>query len=147
MWSYFFVLASSRVLSGIMLRTSPFIIENKPLQGEARRLRCAPVSCLPCPGAYFPDNDRRSIHYPLHIPLLRVCLCRRIARRSGWIRCQCVCLYDTQVYPISGSVPAHHWHLCTLLSVSVCEREWRGERVLRGDEWTEWYLYYKIAKK
>ena len=52
MKSNFFVSASSRVISGIMYRTSQVIIENKPL--------------LPCQ-AYFPDNDRHSINYPLHI--------------------------------------------------------------------------------
>ena len=36
MWRYFLVLAGSRVISGIMYRKSSAIIENKPLQGEAR---------------------------------------------------------------------------------------------------------------
>ena len=67
MWSYFFVLASSRVIRRIMHRPSPVIVENKPLQGEARHLRCASV----CPvWAYFPDNGRRSMHYPLLITRL-----------------------------------------------------------------------------
>ena len=39
MGSYFFVLASSRVTSGVMYRTS----QKKPLQGEARPLRCVGV--------------------------------------------------------------------------------------------------------
>ena len=52
MWSYFLVLASSRVISGIMYRTSPVIVENKPLQGEARHLRCLSVFALS--GLIFP---------------------------------------------------------------------------------------------
>ena len=32
----------------------------------------------------------------------------------------CACISDTRVYPISGSVPAHHWHVCALVSVCVC---------------------------
>ena len=55
-------------------------------------------------------------------------------------------LHDTQVYPISGSVPAHHWHVCALVSVCVCEREWQGERLLCRDVRTEQYLCFKIAK-
>ena len=33
----------------------------------------------------------------------------------------CACISDTWVYPISGRVPSHHWHLCPLVSVCVCE--------------------------
>ena len=40
-----------------------------------------------------------------------------------------VCISDARVYPVSGSVPAHHWHACALVSVCVCERERQGERV------------------
>ena len=64
MWSHFFVLASSRVISGIMNRTSP--VEFKPFQWEAITL-----AARRCPvGAYFPDNDRHSTHYPLLIKRL-----------------------------------------------------------------------------
>jgi hypothetical protein len=48
----------------------------------------------------------------------------------------CACISETQVYPMSGSVPAHHWHVCALVSVCLCERERQGERVLGGDKWT-----------
>ena len=48
-----------------MFRTSSVIFQTKPLQGEARRLRIASVF-------YCPDNDRRSIHYPLHMSHLNM---------------------------------------------------------------------------
>ena len=51
-----------------MYRTSLVIIENKPLQGEARPLLRDGV------WAYFPDNDRRSIHYSLHKDWFKVLL-------------------------------------------------------------------------
>ena len=65
MLSYFFVLASSRVISGIMYRTPVIIGQISPFRAKqhptaSRRGAVRPV------GAYFPDNDRRSIHYPLH---------------------------------------------------------------------------------
>jgi hypothetical protein len=51
-------------MSGIMYRTSPVVIENNTLQAPSRRGPVRPV------GAYFPDNDLRSVqHYPLHIGL------------------------------------------------------------------------------
>ena len=56
-------------ISGIMYRTSPVIILNKPIQGKARPLRFTWVSCWPCPGL-FPNNDVRCVHYPLLITLL-----------------------------------------------------------------------------
>ena len=43
-------------------KISPFMA--KQHTSAARRCPVRPV------GAYFLDNDRRSIHYPLHIPLL-----------------------------------------------------------------------------
>jgi hypothetical protein len=33
------------------------------------------------------------------------------------------CISDTRVYPIIVSVPAHHWHVCTLVCVCVCVNE------------------------
>ena len=74
-WIYFFILASSRVISGII---SPF-----------RVLLYASRRCPVCPvGAYFPDKDRCSIHYPLHRCLhvilynldIELQVCRRSSR-------------------------------------------------------------------
>ena len=49
-----------------MYRTSRVIIESKPLEGEARHVRRCPVRSVSTVWAYFPDNDRRSTHNPLH---------------------------------------------------------------------------------
>ena len=49
-----------------MYRTSRVIIESKPLEGEARHMRRCPVRSVSTVWAYFPDNDRRSTHNPLH---------------------------------------------------------------------------------
>ena len=62
-----FVLARSRVISGIMYKTSP--VEFKSLQWEAITLAARRCPVRPV-GAYFPDNDRHSIHYPLLITRL-----------------------------------------------------------------------------
>ena len=43
-----------------------FFIERRP---EARHPRFTSVSCSPC-RELFPDNDRRSIHYPIRIEVL-----------------------------------------------------------------------------
>ena len=51
-----------------MYRKSQVIIENKPLQGEARHLHFVSVSYSVW--AYFPNNDHHYIHYPLHIRLI-----------------------------------------------------------------------------
>jgi hypothetical protein len=64
-----FVLARSRVISGIMYRTRRSLSKIIPFRAKqdtstSRRGLVRPV------GAYFPDNHRRSVglqHYPLHI--------------------------------------------------------------------------------
>ena len=55
-----------------MYRTSPVIIKNKHLQGEAKHLRFTSVYEV----AYFPNNDLRSLHYPL--PMCHFSFCEII---------------------------------------------------------------------
>src|SRR4029434_7103338 len=82
--SYFFVLEGSGVIGGIMYRTpviigkiSPFRAKQNP--SASRRGAVRPV------GAYFPDNDRRSIHYPLLTPgsIARSLTILSLVRRFG----------------------------------------------------------------
>ena len=66
MWSYFFVLASRHVISGIMYRMSPVRGPGTLACFRAKQDNSAMRQCPVRPvWAYFPNNDRRSIHYPL----------------------------------------------------------------------------------
>ena len=124
-WSYFLVLTSSRVISGIMYRTLPVKTVTGFIQGKTR-------NCSPC-RVLFPNNDRRSINYPLHIctPKTHIYTTRRHQVQ--------ICVFGVQINSIiaRGMLISHkntlYWGLvvmvCPLVArttpPSYCWRWWR----------------------
>ena len=53
------------------------------------------------------------------LPDLQSCRADSANLRANPLSVRVQCISDTQVYPISGGVPAHHWHVCALVSVHV----------------------------
>ena len=134
------MLASSCVISGIMYRTAAII-------GKISPFRTDPVRPV---GTYFPDNDRHSIHYPLHMYMcLCVCVCVYV--------CMYVCMLYTHIHTHTHtrSVDIHYqllsvWKRAALMMHSVSSRHWSqlSWKVVTGREpWRGWgYLPWELHR-
>ena len=77
--------------------------QNNPLQSEARHLNFASVSCSPCQ-VLFPDNDQRSIHYPLHDIIYYLYTCFERDMRRGFYS---IPFYSNRFYSLTQLFRKH----------------------------------------
>ena len=84
----------------------------------------------------FQSGPAHFLIFPISSPCCRADSANLRANPPS-VRVQCIS--DTQVYPISGGVPAHHWHVCALVSVHVWMRMTGRKSAMR--RWMNWTIF------